>query len=511
MISFEDEFESKVSLEEKSAAVIEEQPFHILLLGDWCGDGGESVLSRRRSVVIDRDDFDDVMRKLNVRLDLDLQNDGNLLSLNFSGLEDFHPDGIFRQVSLFSELREIRQRLLNPDSFNQAARKVSSWFNLSEPERSEKTEEKKDNTQETSSADSGNLLDQILSKPEEDLSVSAQTTESKELNELLRKLVKPHLVRIDESEQTRLLAAVDDATSNLMRLILHNKRFQSLEAAWRSLYFLLGKVETGVNLKIFLLNASKSELLSNLKSVSDLTDSFLYQCLIRETSAETLGGESWAVIGGNYTFSLNVDDIAALIRVAKLANTAKAPFISHIKSEMSQVSSLATNPIIEEWNISVESNENKLWTTLRSVPESSYLGLALPRFLIRLPYGEDTEPLESFAFEEFTDSPNHEDYLWANPCFACILLLGQSFHRYGWQIERFYQDIDGLPAYFYREDNETFTKPCAEVLMTLDACSDILNQGLMPLLSFKDSDKIRLPRFQSVALPITSLQGKWNS
>ncbi len=73
------------------------------------------------------------------------------------------------------------------------------------------------------------------------------------------------------------------------------------------------------------------------------------------------------------------------------------------------------------------------------------------------------------------------------------------------------QDINDLPIHIYQADNETIIKPCAEVFLTQKAAEKILEEGLMPLLSFRDSDHMRLARFQSIALPSTPLNGKWTS
>lgn len=511
MIPNDTDFESKVTLESENAGTIAEPPFHILLLGDWSGSGNKSDLSQRRPIAIDRDNFDDVMRKLNVRIDLDLSGDGkDLLPLRFTELEDFHPDRIFQQISLFSNLRDVRRRLLSPDTFNEAAKEVSSWHGIADSKKIQEEAVAKRTSQETSFVDSANLLDKILSKPGEPTISKPQLAEKTDLSELLGKLVKPYLVEIDESEQAKLIAAVDEATGDLMRLILHNNSFQDLEAAWRGLYFLIRKVETDVDLKIHLLDASKDEIADNLKSVNNLTDSYLYKWLIQET-IETPGGEPWAVIGGNYAFGLNIDDIAMLIRVGKLANNANAPFISYLKPEAPNISSTAKYPNPESWSFLYKSTEGKLWTTLRTLPESAYLGLVIPRFLARLPYGNKTEPLESFSFEEFSALPSHDDYLWANPSFVCLLLLAQSYRSNGWEMERFYQDIEGLPIHFYQEGDETVTKSCVEVIMTVNACEEILKQGLMPLISFKNSDRIRLARLQSISSPLMALRGRWDS
>jgi type VI secretion system protein ImpC len=151
------------------------------------------------------------------------------------------------------------------------------------------------------------------------------------------------------------------------------------------------------------------------------------------------------------------------------------------------------------------------WEELRRIPEASYLGLALPRLLLRLPYGADTDPIERFDFEEMPTVLEHDDYLWGNPAFVCVYLLAQAFSHYGWNLRAgMIQDIEGLPLHIYKEHGESKVKPCVEVVFIERAAKRILDYGIMPLLSFKDQDTIRLARFQSLADSPTNLSGRWN-
>ncbi len=500
------DFEAKFTMGDDPTGVVEEPPFHMLMVGDWSGHAEKRDVSGRRPIVIDRDNFDGVIKKLGTRLDLQMPG-GNVLPLEFAELDDFHPDRIFAQVPLFSELRDIRARLLDSDTFNSAAREMRSWFpaeNPEEPKQAAVGEPKPP-------ASSVNLLDQILSEPGGGSApVRSPLAESGELNDLIGELVRPHLVRVDENEQSQVLAAVDQATGDLMRQILHNHEFQALEAAWRGLYFLVRRTETDVDLKIFILDISKDELADDLKSVSSLTDSVLYRLLVEE-AIETPGGDPWSAVFGNYAFAPNPDDTATLIRISKIASAANAPFVSHIRPEILGVHSLAETPDPKRWDLSDGTDAGKLWTTLRGLPESEYLGMTIPRFLARLPYGTETEPLESFSFEEFTDKPVHDQYLWSNACFAVAQLLARSHSESGWEMGRsLIQDIDGLPVHIYKEDGESVFKPCAETLLTESACDRLMDYGLMPLVSYKNTDRVRLGRFQSIADPITALKGRWN-
>ena len=514
MFPSDTDFETKVTLETQAVPNPEDEIFRILLLGDWSGRenrANQTDLPQSRPIVIDRDNFDDVMNKLNVRLDLEFQgNEGNILSLNFSELDDFHPDNIFQQIPLFSEIRDLRRQLLKPDSFEEAASEVRSWFTTTDNQEPETVENQP--APETNQPVPDNLLDQILSQPGASVPVSqSQSVASSELSSFIREIVQPHLVKTDRAEQSKLLAVIDEVTSDFMRKILHHPQFKALESAWRGLYFLVRRVETDVDLKLLILDIGKNETSDNLKSVNNLTDSILYKWLVKD-AAGTLGGEPWTAVCGNYNFDLNVDDVATLIRLAKIATVANAPFISHIKPAMLGITSLAANPDPHDWQIAADSAEIKLWETLRGLPEADYIGLAIPRFLARLPYGAETEPTETFAFEELESFDNHNQYLWANPSFACALLLANSFSNSGWEMGNALQTkIDGLPTHLYQVGGETKTKPCAEVVLTENACERLLEQGLMPLLSYRNSDLVRLARFQSIASPLKSLNGRWSS
>jgi type VI secretion system protein ImpC len=225
---------------------------------------------------------------------------------------------------------------------------------------------------------------------------------------------------------------------------------------------------------------------------------------------ETPGGEPWAVIAGNYTFDRTREDAELLGRMSKIAAAAGAPFIAAAESNLLGCDSLAKTPDPDDWRSTGGEYGQAAWQALHELPEAAYLGLALPRFLMRLPYGTDTDPLEQFDFEEMADEIIHEDYLWGNPCFACVYLLSRAFSKFGWSLRPgAVQDIDSLPLHVYQETGETRIKPCAEVVLTERAAEIILDKSFMLLLSFRDQDMIRLVRFQSLALPPKPLAGRW--
>ena len=235
MVYSDDESKTKVTLESERTGVIDEPPFRMLIFGDWSGDGDKADAGSRRPIEIDRDNFDEVMARLRLRANL-----GDI-SLEFADLDDFHPDQLFRRLPVFGELRDFRKRLVNPDTFYSAAREVRSWSadtaDVDAPE-----------VQEEILPQSDNLLDSILSKPSGG-APPPKAKMSSDLSGLISDLVRPHIASVDENEQSGMLSAVDNATSALMRDILHHPNFQALESAWRGLYFAVRRIETDTDLK----------------------------------------------------------------------------------------------------------------------------------------------------------------------------------------------------------------------------------------------------------------------
>ncbi len=472
----------------------EEPPFHVLFVGNWSGDGAKPGLEARRPIMIDRDNFDSVMERLGVSLELDLG--GGAISLRLNEIEDFGPDNLFRNLPIFAELRDVRKRLRSVDSFDEAAAEVRSWF---------KTDENEAEPAPAPVAETPKYsLDDILSGTE------ARRAEESDLSRLISKVVEPYLVKVDENEQSKLVAGVDSAISNLMRSILHHPSFRALEAAWRGLFFAVRRIETDVDLKLYVLELTKDELSDNLKDANSLAETVLFREVIRER-LEMPGADPFTLICADYSFGANVEDAATLMRIGRIARAADVSFVAQMRPEMFGMDSFAKLPEPSAFVIREETNEAKLWAAVRAVPEAGFLGLCPMRFLARVPYGADSDPAETFEFEEFTGKVAHDQFVWANPSFVCAVLLAQSYRAYGWDMgDALIRDLDRLPIFHYLDDGEKKMKPCAETLMTEAISEKLLENGLMPLISFKDSDRVRIASYRSAASPAASLGGRWN-
>jgi type VI secretion system protein ImpC len=494
-----------------------ETPFRVAILGDFSGRGNRKqieiaeAMANRRSTLIDRDNYDSVFAKMSPRLDLLLGGkDGYPIPLKFSDLEEFHPDSLFRQVQLFQKLRDTREKLSDPETFAQTAGELGIRGTQPGAAAPAPVEPQRDSSADAQQAVSGNLLDQMLEATEQKADQPRPSRIPDPWTSLVRRIIAPHIVPKADPRQAEALGLLDLATSAQMSALLHLPAFQAIESAWRAVFFLVRNLETSSRLKLLLIDVSKEEISRDLASSQDLSSTGTYRLLVEKTVG-TPGSEPWAVLAGNYTFDSSREDAELLGRMAKVAAAAGAPFITGASPGLLGCDSIADLPDRRKWTKQPAPEAVATWTALRRLPEARYLGLTLPRFLIRLPYGKETESTELFDFEEIPDPAAHDDYLWANPAFAATLLLAQTFTEQGWELRPgTLSELTGLPIHIYTREGESRTKPCAEVLMTQTAAEEMIEKGFMPLASLKDQPVIRLVRFQSLADPPSALAGRWS-
>jgi type VI secretion system protein ImpC len=493
-----------------------EVPFRMLIMGNFSGreilrnQTEQHTPAKWRPIRMDRDNLDELPGKLDVGLHGPLLGDhAPAITLRFGKIDDLHPDGLVRQIEPLWRLSTLRQRLANPTTFPEAADEVRTWVQPgpSIEARSPTTASPPRQADVSDPPDSG-LLDQIL----EQAPTSDRHLGDTEWQSFLQSLIRPHLVPREHPMAQELIAQVDGAMGQILRTVLHHPAFRDLEAAWRGLSFLVDRLETDAQLQLYLLDLAKSDLAADLLHAHELRASQLYRLLVEET-LHTPGAHPWAVVGGVYTFDRTNEDVALLERMANISQEAGAPFVAAASPGIVGCASFGTVPDSDNWLGPAERQEDhQRWQFLRQLPESSYLGLALPRMLLRLPFGRETDAIASCTFEEMAGVPDHEDYCWGNPVFACLVLLGKAFLEDGWHLRPgSVQDIEGIPLHVYQDDSgDSVTKPCAEAWLSEKAAERLLDQGLMPLLSFKNQDRVRLLRFQSIASPMSPLQGWWS-
>jgi len=486
------------------AAEDPETPFRLLVAGAFSGEAPEGARARlgfdRLPVRVDRDSLDDVLSAMDVALTIPLGGEAApATTFRFRCLEDFHPDRILERTPAFGALSRARAELQDPATFAEAARRVRSWAGPA-AEPASRTSRKA-----APRSESEDLVAELLEGSREKGGGLPP-----DVARLVRSIAAEHSVPASDPDAPRLIAAVDAMIGSWLNAAMHDPAFQALEAAWRGVAWLADRLETDSSLQLWLLDVSRDALSSDLKASQSLEASGWHKILVEQPA---LSGEPvpWAAVAGLYTFGRTVEDVALLARLGRVAEIARAPFLAAGSSEVVGSPGFGEAPDPDDWEDGGrESPASQIWEALRELPSARSLGLAAPRFLLRLPYGKDTEPAETVAFEEMPEGCVHESYLWGNPALACLALLGQAFASDGWSLRPgSVQDLPGLPLHVYAEDGSSRIKPCAEATLSPRAAERLLDAGVMPLLSVPGRDAVRLVRFQSLAAPPAPLSGRW--
>jgi type VI secretion system protein ImpC len=304
---------------------------------------------------------------------------------------------------------------------------------------------------------------------------------------------------------TARVAQIDHLISLQLNEILHQPQFQKLEATWRGLRYLLDQSETSTMLKIRILNASKKELLRDLQRAAEFDQSAAFKKVYEEEFG-IFGGEPFGALIGDYEFSKHPEDLELLEKMSQVAAAAHAPFLSAASPELLNLPSFTGLDQPRDIGKIFDSTEYAKWKSFRQSEDSKYVCLTCPRILMRLPYGRDTKPVEGFSFEEGVDGTDHSRYLWGNAAYALGARVTQAFAQYGWCTAiRGVEGgglVEGLPAHTFRTDEGDVALKCpTEIAITDRREKELADQGLVPLVHCKGTDKAAFFSIQSCNKP----------
>ncbi|MCA9185283.1 MAG: type VI secretion system contractile sheath large subunit [Planctomycetales bacterium] len=316
-------------------------------------------------------------------------------------------------------------------------------------------------------------------------------------------LISDDAIRSIES----IIAAIDKRLSDQVNLILHHEEFQKLESAWRGLHYLVNNTETDEMLKIRVLNVSKKDLGKTLKKFKGTAwdQSPIFKKFYEEEYGQ-FGGEPYGCIVGDYHFDHSPPDVALLTEMAHISAASHAPFITGLAPTTMQMDSWQELSNPRDLTKIFQTPEYAAWRSLRQSEDARYVGLCMPRFLSRLPYGAKTDPVEEFAFEEDTEGADHNRYTWANAAYAMAANINRSFKLYGWcsQIRGIESGgaVQGLPTHTFPTDDGGVAMKCpTEIAISDRREAELAANGFMPLVHKKNSDFAAFIGAQSLHQP----------
>lgn len=315
---------------------------------------------------------------------------------------------------------------------------------------------------------------------------------------------------------TRIIALLDEQLNRQVNAILHHPRFQQLEASWRGLAYLIEQVADAGNVRIRLLNMAWSELARDMERAMEFDQSQLFQKVYSDEFGMP-GGEPYGLLIGDYAIQPRpapghpTDDMATLAKVTDTAAAAFAPFIAAAHPSLFGLDGFADLERPLDLSYNFRQAELVRWRSLRESDDARFLGLVLPRVLVRLPYPDDGSRSDGFRFREDVSAPAAAGYLWGNAVYAFGAVVVRAFVESGWlaDIRGVQADVDGgglvpqLPSPSLATDAPgLLCAPSTEVIITDDQEKELTELGFIPLCHCRDTEYAAFYSNQSVQSPM---------
>lgn len=459
---------SAVSLVERPES---ETPFRILLLGDFSGRRNRAqertTLSGVRPVEVMVEEIDELPGRLGAALHF------GPVQLKISTLEDLHPDSLQRFV---------------PQDFVVPTETAAPAAAPQEDERPPLPE-------------SGDLLGAILGGGE----LPPPPPKQKDaLRSAIDEIVAPHLVREPDARAKAAEAARARAVATGVKGVLEHPDFRELEANFLSVFRLMRRLATGVELQVHVLDVTQAEMARDLAAGGrELLR------VLREETAGTPGAAPWAVVAAMGQIGASVAGLDLLYGLGQAAQSASAPLLADGPVLLAGCDDLsAADP--REWKGELPGEVIQAWAALRGSSVAPWICLTAPRVLMRPPYGPGGLSSDIDGLREAGDRFDPADYVWGSGAAFCAGLLGEAFERDGWEMRpESMLGADGMPVFVQGRGADAVAAPSTEAWINERAAEHMLDHGLTPLVTVRNRDVVRLVRWQSIAHPPQRLRGRW--
>jgi type VI secretion system protein ImpC len=246
-------------------------------------------------------------------------------------------------------------------------------------------------------------------------------------------------------------------------------------------------------------------LLKDLQKAPEFDQSALFKKVYEEEFG-VFGGTPFGALLGDYEFGKSGQDIELLEKISQVAAAAHAPFIASSSPDMFNMDSFTQLDAPRDMAKVMDTTEYAKWKGFRASEDSRYVALALPRILIREPYGSATVPVDAFNYEEAVDGTDHTKYTWASAAWALGARITQAFAAYGWCATiRGVESgglVDGLPVHNFKTESGDIAMKCpTETPISDRREKELADLGFVPLVHCKGTDYAAFFSVQSAQKP----------
>ena len=453
-------------------------PLRFLVLGDFSGQGTHTDLTSRR---VTFDNFDAVLGSI---------------TQAYTSLDQFHPDFLVLAKPELQQLVQLRRRLKDVATRSAALEELTALQQRFSAEVAP-SQHAGEGEQDLLSR----LLGRTAATPTAGASAVPQPSPAPPtaapggakaaVDRLVQHALKTTAQGSPLPDRQADDLAIEMLTARCQAALLV-PQFRALERAWRSVYWLVTRLESDQG-EVHVVDCSKAALTEHLTAhAKDLEQSPLVRLLCDDPNG-------WDFVIGDYTFELEAQDLMLLGNLGALAARAGAPFLAH--GDLSLAGCTRPDLVESPGQWAIGGGElGALLEQVRKHPAAKWVGLAAPRFLLRHPYGKRTDPIESFPFEELPQAPTLDRFLWGNPAFACAWILGQAHSRGGarWPLRQM-SDVSDLPMPLYKDGSGDAIQPPIEFTLHEAARAVLEQHGLITFAAAQNHNRISTPSVHALA------------
>lgn len=356
-----------------------------------------------------------------------------------------------------------------------------------------------------SSVESAGILDRIIAETRLTPQDEAYGIAKRGVSAFIEELLKPQNANepVKKALVDRMIAEIDAKLSLQMDEILHHAEFQSLESSWRGLKLLVDRTDFRENIKLEIINASKQDLLDDFEDSPEITQSGLYKHIYTAEYGQ-FGGQPVGALIANYFFDPSAPDIKTLQYVSNVASMSHAPFIAAAGPRFFGLESFTGMPDLKDLKDHFDGPQFAKWQSFREQEDARYVGLTVPRFLLRNPYDPEENPVKTFVYKENVAN-SHEHYLWGNTAYTFASRLTDSFAKFRWCPNIIGPQsggaVEDLPLHHFESMGEIETKIPTEVLVSDRREFELADEGFIALTMRKGSDNAAFFSANSVQKP----------
>ena len=295
--------------------------------------------------------------------------------------------------------------------------------------------------------------------------------------------------KIDQNLVDKMISEIDKKVSGQLDEIIHADEFKKMESTWRSMKFLVDRTDFKENIKIEMLSVTKDELLEDFEDSPDTTRSGLYKHVYSAEYGQ-FGGKPYGAMITGFQFNPGAQDLKLLQDLASIGAMAHAPVIGSAGPQFFGIDDFDGLPNLKDLESIFEGPQYAKWQGFRESDDSRNIGLTVPRFMLRAPYGEDNQ-VKEFDYNEQIGKEFNK-LCWGSSAYAFATNLTRSFAKYRWCPNIIGPQSGGevldLPVYKYEENGDVKAYTPSEVMLSDRLEFELAEQGFIALVARKGTD-----------------------